>query len=418
MISSPAKQWTFLFYNAGQGPLAEIGTHALQELERVGSDAHTDVVAFNYREHTPFGCFEKYEGGRTYHLQKQSSTLKPRGELGSLLSCALSYPGRLQSPVLDTPVAAGEAARVSAGEPLKSFLLQAMKRFPAQHFALTLTGHGAAFQGQLVTRGPDGRAALSNDELARVLREVKEETGQGIDLVNLNTCYSANLETLYSLKDATSIVVASQDALALGTQPFAAVLADVQKQLAEGGKVDSRQLGRTFVEEAARQPLHSLYTPTLTAVDAGSLGRLGAAVAQLQQSCLDHGISSGQVRDCLQRAVAIDFAEGSQVTDLGSLADSLANRFPELREAAQEVKNALSQAVVAEQHGDPTEESGLAKLVRKVPGLVGPQKDLRGATGMTVFWDGGAPERRAFIEESAFGRDHPPGEFLDYLRAD
>lgn len=413
----PAKQWTFLHYNAGQGQLAEIGTHALQQLESIGSDENTDVVALNYREHTPLGRFEEYEGGRTYHVQKCKDAAAG-GELRSLVRCALTSPAALSSPELARPIEAGEAAKMSDPATLKAFLLDSMKRFPAQHFALAITGHGAAFQGQAITRGPEGRKAITNDQLGKVLREVREETGQGVDLVNLNTCYSANLETLYSLKDATKTVVASQDELAMGTQPFAQVLAEVQQQLSEGATVEPSDLGRLFVQHAARQPMHTVYSPTLTAVNTAALDALGESVAALQTKCQELGIRPGQVRECLEQAVGVDFAPGVELTDIGSLAKILGERFPQLRETTGEVEKRLQEAVVAEQHSTPEQASRLAKLVRKLPGVVGPQKDLTGATGLTVFWNAQERERLALVEDSAYGRAHPVDAFMEYLRGE
>lgn len=403
-----------MFYNAGQGQLAQMSTHSLQQLERVGSDEQTDVVALNYRENTPLGRFSEYEGGSTYHIQRQGK-LVGRGEFGSLVSCALANPGKLHSPVLEKPVAPGDSAKMSDAATLKAFLIDSMRRFPAQHFALAITGHGAAFQGQAITRGPGGRAAISNDELGRVLREVREETGRGVDLVNLNTCYSANLESLYSLKDATSTVVASQDALAVGTQPFAQVLAELQKQLAAGKSVEAPELGRMFVEQAAAQPMHQLYSPSLTAVNAAELGGLGDSVARLQKSCLEKGIAPAALRECLSQSVSVDFAQGVELTDLGSLASLVAERFPQVGKEAAAVIAALQKAVVAEQHAAPADESLLSRTVRKLPGLVGQQKDLTGATGMTVFWNGTESQRLAYIEDSRFGREHPIQEFMSYL---
>ncbi|MFN8609788.1 MAG: clostripain-related cysteine peptidase [Vulcanimicrobiota bacterium] len=407
------KAWTFMLYNAGQGQLARMATHSLQELEKVGSDSRTDVVALNYRE-TNGDC--KYEGGHTYHLQAHGRPVE-RGPLGSMLSCALANPARLKSPVLGQPVAAGDSAKMSDAATLKQFLIESMERFPAEHFALAITGHGAAFQGQVITRGPGGRAAISNDQLAEVLREVREETGHQVDLVNLNTCYSANLESLYSLKEATSTVVASQDALAVATQPFAAVLSQLQTELKAGKSVGPAELGKMFVEQAAAQPAHQLHSPSLTAVDARGLDELGQAVARLQKECIAKGVRPAQLRQCLAEAVSVNFADGVQLTDLGSLAAGLSQRFPELREAATAVSQSLKQAVLAEQHATPADESLLSRLVRKVPGLVGKQKDLSGATGLTVFWDASQKERLDFIQASQFGRQHPIQDFMNYLEA-
>ena len=418
------KEWTFLFYNAGQGSLSAMATDSLKELERVGSDENTHVVALNHRERAAherlLGLFDQYEGSRTYYVTKQgeSSTRALLGEsLGSLADLALSGPHKLKSEVISSE---DLASGISEPESLKRFLVDNMKRFPAKHYALVMTGHGAAFQGQMITRDQEGRHALGNDDLGNVLREVSQECGQGVDLVNLNTCYSANLEALYSLKDSTQTVVASQAALALRTQPFGKVLSEVQQRLRSGTEVGSADLGRIFVEQAASQPLASLYSPSLSALDAPELGRLGKTVGKLQEACIERRISPQAIRDCLSDAVGVDFArdaEGRQVdlTDLGSLASAMAENIsdPQIRKAAGEVQRVLDRAVLAEQHGAP--ESLLSKAVRKIPYLVGPQKSLEGATGLTVFWEPEERDRQAMIAESDYGRENPIGRFMAYL---
>lgn len=417
------KAWTFLFYNAGQGNLAPMTTASLAALEQVGSDEQTDVVALNYRERPKhervLGRFAEYEGARCYHVTRAPSSGSSwlGRELGSLADCALASPKDLHSEVLGQPVGPGECAKMADPATLKAFLLENMARFPAEHFALTITGHGAAFQGQAIVRGPQGRSAISNDDLARVLREVAQESGQSVDLVNLNTCYSANLESLYSLKDSTKALVASQAALSLATQPFAPVLAEVQQRLGAGRSVSPQDLARVFVDQAAAQPLSGLYSPTLSAFDAGALGILGSSVGSLQAVCQEQGISPKVLRECLTEALGIDFSGSVQLTDLGSLAAVMAARIEDekVRGAATQVAQDLRTAVLAEQHAQPGQQSLLERGVRRVPFLVGPQRDLSGATGLTVFWNPDEKERLALIGDSSFGKDHPLGRFMEYL---
>ena len=416
------KAWTFLFYNVGQGNLAPMTTASLESLERVGSNEQTDVVALNYRERPgherALGRFAEYEGARCYHLTRGKSAGSWLGpELGSLADCALASPKGLQSQVIGQPVGPGESARMADPATLKAFLIENMARFPAEHFALTITGHGAAFQGQAIVRGPQGRSAISNDDLGRVLREVAQETGQSVDLVNLNTCYSANLESLYSLKDATRALVASQAALSLGTQPFAAVLAEVQQRLAAGSSVSPQDLARVFVDQSARQPLSGLYSPTLSAIDPAGLGELGQSLAALQGACQQQGIEPKALRECLSQALGIDFSGPVQLTDLGSLAGVISERIDnqKVREAAARVVADLQASVLGEQHAESGQQSWLERGMRRIPFLVGPQKDLTGASGLTVFWNPEEKQRLALIEGSSFGKDHPAGRFMEYL---
>lgn len=423
------KAWTFLFYNVGQGNLSSMTTHVVNQLEQVGSDENTNLLALNYRERPVqeriLGRHKAFEGARSYFINKhpkRSSGAWLGEELGSLVDTALSTPATIESEVIATPAQAGEASKMSQAETLKTFLLESMARYPAKNYGLIITGHGAAFQGQAITRGPEGRAALSNDALGQTLQELSED-GHEVGLVNLNTCYSANLETIFSLKDATQAIVASQAELALGTQPFAAVLSEVQRRLREKGQVGASEVAQIFVEQARAQPLHDLHSPSLSAFDSSQLGSLGAAVHGLQEACLKAKISPATLRECLANAVSVDFAQQPrhvELTDLGSLARVISERVdsPAVRKAALEVENALSKAVLAEQHSVPSQESSLSKLVRRLPFLVGPQKSLEGASGITVFWDPQEARRLEMIAGSAYGQAHPLQEFMSMLGSD
>lgn len=409
------KAWTFLFYNAGHEAQATMSTYSLGQLERVGSDQNTHVVALNHRKKPWFeaGRFDAYEGTRTYYVERQTKSLPLARRLlgqnaGTLASCALSGPHQLKSPVIEEHQAdPGSAAT------LKKFLVENMRRYPSQRVALVLSGHGAAFQGQAIVRGPEGKSVISNDELARVLREVAAETGRGVDLVNLNTCYSANLETLYPLRDATQAVVASQDTVALGTQPFAAVLEGVQRDLAAGRPVEAADLARRFVDAAHEQPLGNLFTPTLTAFDTSGLGAVADSVAELQ-SALQAGVPADKTRQALERSLQIDFSEAVALTDLGSLAAQVDRA---VQPAADKVRQALKKCILAEQHADAEGGSFTARAVHTAGFIAGPAKDYAQASGLTIFCHADDPRRLKCIEDGEYGRDHSPRQFLEYLRS-
>lgn len=412
------KAWTFLFYNAGHQAQAAMSTYSLDQLEKVGSDANTDVVALNYRNKPWFeaGRFGDYEGSRTYHVERRQAG-KPLlnrvlGEnAGTLLGCGLSGPHKLKSKVIDQ-----SSENPGSAATLKKFLVENMERFPAQRFALIISGHGAAFQGQAIVRGAEGKTFLSNDDLGRVLREVKEETGQGLDLVNLNTCYSANLETLYSLRDSTHAVVASQDTVALGTQPFAAVLESVQKDLAAGQSIEAPELARRFVAEAGQQPLGNIFTPTLSAFEAGGLTALGASVAALQ-STLQQSSSPASARASLANALQIEFSDEVALTDIGSWAAGLAGSAQsEVKSAAQKVQRDLAACRLAEQHATPERQSLTARAVHALRFVAGPGQDYTGASGLTMFANAQDEQRLELIEASQYGRAHSPRAFLQHLK--
>lgn len=421
------KAWSFLFYNVGQGNLTSMATASLQQLEQVGSDENTHVIALNFRQRPShqelLHRFTEFEGARSYYVTshpKASAQAWLGPQVGSLADCALASPDKIRSRQL--PLEPLSAADMSNPDTLKKFLMDNIRRFPSEHIALAITGHGAAFQGQAITRGPEGRAALSNEAIASVLNQVAEETGQKVDVVNLNTCYSANLESLYALKDATQVIVASEDALAVGTQPFSEVIREVQNRQSAGQSVDARDLAKIFVNKSQEQPLHQLHTPTLTALDAPKLAQVGESLANFQELCLKENVSPAQLRECLAVAVQIDFSHEPRevrLTDLGSLMKVVEEKIanPKLQAAAQAVALSLTRSVLAEQHSTSDDENWISKSVRRIPFLVGQQKDLGGATGLTVFWDPQEKHRLELISQGSYGQHYAQAfsAFMDFL---
>lgn len=416
------KEWTLLFYNVGQGSMSAMTSAIVRDLERVGSDQNTNLVAANYSEPAAYqdllGRQKPFTGALTYYVEKQGGSRA--GALGSLVRTATAKPSSIKSPATGRLAQPGEYDKMSDPATLKQFVLDSMKKYPARHFALVITGHGAAIQGQAITRGAEGRKAISNDQLGQVLTEVKTESGQGLDLVNLNTCFSANLESLYCFKDGTGVVVASEGELSLHTQPFGSVVDRLQSRLAHGQSVDARQLGTLFVDEAGQQPLADLYTPTLSATDTTGLQALAASVAALQSACMKGGLSPERLREYLGRAASVDFARSPRpvkLADLGSLARVLREQCDntEVKARAQDVEKQLAATVIAEQHTSKGQESLLGKAVRRLPFLVGAQSDMTGAGGLTVFWQGGEEERQALISRSSYGKAHPIENFMAYL---
>ncbi|MCA9794225.1 MAG: hypothetical protein KC910_20605, partial [Candidatus Eremiobacteraeota bacterium] len=307
----PVKDWTLLCYNAGQADAGKMGTSALLDLERTGSDEHTHVVALNHRSGwwpeqmlEKVGLFRGAQGTAVYEVGPKSERREPwlvrahrpfPKEFHRFAQFVYSSPSQLQSRVVER---LPDETNVGQAETLKQFLIKNMERYPARRYGLVMTGHGAAFAGQMIVHGPEGR--MQGEEIAQVLREVEQETGKKLDLLNLNTCYGANLETLYPLRGVVDTVVASEGVVFAATQPLGAQLANLQQKLHSGQEVDGPGLARLMVEESRRQPLANSYTRTLSALDTRGFDQLAEAVAGLQEQLktLPGDEVAGKLEEC------------------------------------------------------------------------------------------------------------------------
>ncbi|MEW6283877.1 MAG: clostripain-related cysteine peptidase, partial [Candidatus Eremiobacterota bacterium] len=386
------REWTVLCYNAGHRDESKMCTSSLVDLERVGSDDSVQIVAMNYR--SPWllegvtGFNQDYRGARTYAVERHEHREKA-GLLTRLLPAdfraaarfMLNSPRDLRSPVLERQrlVNMGEAGT------LKRFLLENMARYPARRYAVILSGHGAAFGGQMIVHSPEGR--ISNEALGKTLDEVAAALGRKIDLVNLNTCFGANLETLYPLRRSVETVVASQDLVFAATQPLARVMESLQ---AVQGRLDGAELGRLCVGEARRQPLGGLFTGTLSAVDMGKLEAVTTAVNSLQQAVLDEGVPPATLKEAYEASLRFTYSNRPRrvdLTDAGSFARELSRRVesPAVHGAAQDLQRALKDCVLAEQHADAAQETLLSKGIRFL--LRRPTPGPRELSGLTLYLD-------------------------------
>lgn len=410
-VKSAQKDWTLLFYHAGSADAGLMGTANLLDLERVGSDENTDVVCLNWQSGW-LGRDTEFAGGRTYHVQKNPEASQASNNALRLVELARTSAADVRSPEIER---LPEGADISDPATLKKFLLDNMQRFPAKHYALVMSGHGAGFAGQALVRNPDGR--MTNEQLGQTLREVAQETGKPLDVLNLNTCYGAGLEVLHPLQGGARTAVASPGVVFGPTQPFGNVLQHLQDDLKAGKSVDGPELARRFVAESYEQKMASVATPTLSAFDLDGLPQVSQAVASLHEGVIAEGVPPATVREALQEALRFDYATVPRqlyVTDLVSFAERLAEKAPTLAQPAQDLKESVLACRIAEQHGAP--DTLFTSLLRYP--LRQPQADLTGLGGLTLHYDDDvntAGNRLARVKDTELGQQVGIEKFFSYL---
>jgi len=384
------KQWTVLMYNAGQADEGMMCTRNLLDLQRVGSDENTNIIAMNYRSAwwpEKFGKWHDYLGARTYKLGPAvpQNTGRIQGELGRLMQLATTSPAEIQAKEI---APRQEQVQMGSPETLKRFLLDNVARYPARHYAVIISGHGSGFQGQAMMRNPDGK--ITNPELGAVLEEVAQSTGKKIDLVNLNTCNGAGLEVFHALRNGAEAAVSSQAVVFGGTQPMGHVLADLQKELKQGRDVDGAELARKFVQHCRYQELGGLSTPTTSAVDLGKMGDLTTALGAFHAALMDEGVEPARIARWMEQAQRIEYSGIPRlvyIQDLGAFAALVERECDnaKVRAAAQEVSKKLAEGVIEEDHADHRRESPTSMGIRALLGKKA--SDLSESSGISVYYD-------------------------------
>lgn len=427
-LGSPKeKEWTLLFYNAGYGCESKMSTANLLDLERRGSDENTNVVVMNYR--SPWflerftGKNSQFLGTSTYYVTKQASYAPPLSGLlpsnaRSLAEFLATSPKSIGSEVIEK-----HPGTVNMGEKetLERFLIDNMKRYPARNYAVIMSGHGAAFGGSMIVHNPEGR--IRNEELASVLKNVENETGHRIDLLNMNTCFSANIESVYPLRSGVKTMVASESTVFGATQPFSKVLADLQGALKEGRKISARELAALFVEESHRQPLGSVYTETMSAFDMEKVGKVADSINGLQKILMNEGVDPGVIARAMKESARLSYSSiprETSLTDIGSFADKITELTgsERVREKASELKDSLKECVFAEKHARNHNEGLLERALHNVTGELQKGSDY---SGLSVYYDEDAldPDSRLDqIVKTDYSRDVNAAEFLKYVSRD
>lgn len=227
-------KWAVLIYTSASRDLEPAVQASLEEITRRGTPADLRVVA------------QMGAGGQAQRYQ--------------LHGCSQPQ-----------PVEPTRTADMSQPEELRRFLLWAMEKYPAQHYAIVLGGHGAGFGGAIT----DSRRGhmMSLPELEKALGELPKKP----DLVVFNTCLMAQAEVAAQLQSVTPHLVGSQSEL----RGLGLPLADwfqCLPQLDEGGAAASQLAACSQGERA----------PAVSAIDLESFPQLQQGLDSLAGEVLQH----------------------------------------------------------------------------------------------------------------------------------
>ena len=345
------KDWTVLIYSVSDNNLYPYMQSDLDEAERVGSTHEMDVVAET--SHQP-------RGGNVVRLKLEADSTSG-----------------LKSPVLQD---LGKTHDMAKSENLANSIAWAMKEYPSKHFFLICSDHGAGWKGAHHSESTD--SWMNATDLESALKSAQEQTGRKIDVLGFDECLMASTEIAHQLKDYASYMVASEEVEGGAGWQY-------DEALGKQSNGNSRILSGKVLNYAAaalraRDPLtpadmakavvsmaegHQRDLGTMSAIDLSKMGNVSAALDNFAGKVLDANITPKDFAPVAQQAQKFyDFA------DAGHLVQLAGDKFGgEIGEAASQVKAALGEAVIAEQHSQKyPKATGLNVEYRKqaaAPGL-------------------------------------------------
>lgn len=203
---SSVKAWTLMVYIAGDNNLSEFALADLNELRAGTANANVNIVV-QMEYNGTFASSPTYTGGTTY-----------RG--------AVSGPN---SPHL-TSIGSVNMSNKAA---LTDFINFGKTYYPAQQYGLVLWSHGGGWKANKSYRGESStaRGALADDSVSGFMSMKDIQLGianamgtQKLDVLAFDACLMGHYEVAYELRNATKLLVASEELVPGPGMPYTAVV--------------------------------------------------------------------------------------------------------------------------------------------------------------------------------------------------
>lgn len=328
-------EWTFLVYMCSDNNLEYCGYLDLKEMEGVGStDKVNVIVQWDRAGNDPS---QGWQGCRRFFINRSDEW---------------------NNEIASTQVQDLGPTNMGAPDTLVDFVKWGIETFPAEKYAVILWDHGGGWRAS----GPRGNLLrgicwddssddhMTTIELAQAFSRIHDETGAKIELVGMDACLMASVELAYELKNYANFAVFSEGIEPGGGWPFNAILRD----LCSKPEMDGGDLGRYIVLRYSQA--YGVYDKlTQSSVDLSGMDDLVEALKNFSDyaSALpDEQLFA--IVNCLDRSQKID-KNYPDFVDLGSFLDEISAPTSgvsdgRVKDLAQEIKNALGRAVIAEFH--------------------------------------------------------------------
>ena len=330
-VTRAVANWTVLAYMSADNDLEPYLIEDLNEMEMVGSTPRVNIVAQLDRHPGYDGSNGDWSGTRRYRVEPD----KDSRVIGSRL---LEDLGEKNMGDLST---------------FQDFLLWGAEKFPAQRYQLVLSGHGDGWGG-ISQDFTDGNDKLAVGEVAAGLRAFSSaRNGTPAEVLELDVCYWALLETDWALRDLASYIVASEDIDPSAGQSYNLYL----EHLVAEPEMTARNLSIQLIEAFRTGYAEGGFWPedndtyTQSAVETAGLAALAEALDRF------NGLVIGDIG---AQARAISAARSGVETygkpDYMDLHDflrllRLGSTQSDLNDSIDAVTAAIGRAVVAEAHG-------------------------------------------------------------------
>jgi len=240
---SDLAEWTFIVYMAADDDsLEEAAIGDFKEMASVGSNNNLNIVVQLDRPYRDSHSHDNWTDCRRF-LITNGLTTADGNEIMNI----------------------GE---VNMGDPdtLVSFVEWAASNYPAEKYALIISGHGKGWEGSCWDETSDNDN-LNLSEMRSALGDISEFIGRPVDLIGFDACLMGTIEVAYEVHDYASVLVASEQTEPLSGWPYDAILT----QLTATTDINAAELATIIVDSYYLYHAPTGYTMTvidLTKIDA------------------------------------------------------------------------------------------------------------------------------------------------------
>jgi hypothetical protein len=231
----PRKAWTLLAYMSGDSNLEGALLRDLDELERGGgTDDTMNVIAFLDRSPYYSTADGDWRSARVYEVLPDLS------------------------PAIDSTLITDLGALDSgSGETLAQFLVWAVQAYPAERYAISLSGHGGAWRGLMSDDQAESIIAL--DELAQAFALARDAAGVArFDLLVNDACLMASVEYFAVVGAFFDVSIASPDVVYDPALDFAQLATSLRQ--GDDARTTAQTLADAYIaRESAPDAVKSAY---------------------------------------------------------------------------------------------------------------------------------------------------------------
>lgn len=328
--------WTVLVYMNADNDLEPYLIEDFNEMESVGSTQNVSIIVQMDRHPSYDASNGDWTEARRYRVEKDND-----------------------GQMIDSRLLMG-LGEVDSGAPatLREFLLWGMEKFPAERYQVVMSGHGEGWTG-ISQDFSNSNDKMSLASVASALGPFVAARRAPVEVLELDVCYWAMLETDWGLRDLASYIVASEEIDPSPGQSYDLYL----RNLTARPKMTARELAQETVSAFYRGYTVGKFWPgdnetfTQSAVDTSKLAAVAArldAVSRLLAENLTSflpGITAArQAAESYGKPEYIDLYDLVRLLRQGSTSDGL-------NASADTLLEAIRQAVISEVHGPERSDS-------------------------------------------------------------